>query len=152
MIRKARIQDAMSIKSLIGDYAERGEMLPRALGEIYDHLRDFHVYELDGKLVGVSALHIGWEGLGEVRSLAVDREYSGRGIGGELVRACLDEAKSLGVYEVFVLTYVSGYFAKLGFEPYKSDDLPQKIWTECRNKCVKYPDKCNETALMIRLS
>jgi len=152
MIRKARIQDAMSIKSLIGEYAETGEMLPRALGEIYDHLRDFHVFEDNGEITGVCALHIGWEGLAEVRSLAVRSGHTGKGIGSALVRSCLDEAVSLGVENVFVLTFVADFFAGLGFGPFKNEDLPQKIWTECRNKCVKYPDKCNEVALIIELS
>ena len=151
MIRKARVQDVEAIKRLIGGYAEKGEMLPRALGELYDSLRDFHVCEENGQVVGVAALHVGWEGLAELRSVAVRPDSLRRGIGSELVRSCLDEAKSLGVKDVFVLTYVKDFFEGIGFKTASRDDLPQKIWTECRNKCVKYPDECNETALTLSM-
>lgn len=151
MIRRARVEDAAAIKNLIGEYAEKGEMLPRAFGEIYDSLRDFHVYEENGEVVGVSAVHIGWEGLAELRSVAVASTHLGRGIGSKLVRACLDDARELGVHEVFVLTYVEGFFRKMGFNTAERDELPQKVWLECRNKCIKYPDKCNETALTLSL-
>lgn len=151
MIRKASIQDVKTIKELINAYAERGEMLPRALGELYDCLRDFFVYEKDGNIIGVAALHVGWEGLAELRSVAVSPNFLGRGIGKELVSACLADARILGVKEVFVLTYVQGFFEKMGFTLARHDDLPQKVWTECRNKCVKYPDECNEAALTLPL-
>ena len=151
MIRKARVQDVKAIKRLINSYAGKGEMLPRALGELYDSLRDFHVCEEDGVISGVAALHVGWEGLAELRSVAVQPDRLGRGIGRELVRSCLTEASALGVKEVFVLTYVGGFFEKIGFKKASREDLPQKIWTECRNKCVKYPDECNETALTLTL-
>lgn len=141
----------MAIRGLINRYAEEGQMLPRALGELYDSIRDFFVYEKDGKIIGVAALHMGWEGLAELRSVAVDPEELGMGVGSELVRACLEDAAGLGVKEVFVLTYVQGFFEKLGFKEASREDLPQKIWTECRNKCVKYPDSCNEAALTLTL-
>ena len=151
MIRKAAVRDVKEIKDLVNAYAEKGEMLPRALGELYDSLRDFIVYEEAGKVIGVAALHIGWEGIAEVRSLAVRPGFTGRGVGSALVKSCLDDARALGAGEVFVLTYAEGFFAMLGFKAAKKEDLPQKIWTECRNKCVKYPDSCNETALMMPL-
>lgn len=151
IIRKAEISDVKAVKALINRYADRGEMLPRALGELYDCLRDFHVCVEDGKIIGVAALHIGWEGLAELRSLAVDPDSLGKGIGRRMVEACIDDARSLGVTEVFVLTFVKGFFEKMGFKLAKREDLPQKIWTECRNKCVKYPDECNEMALLLTL-
>lgn len=151
MIRKARIQDVKTIKDLVNRYAEKGEMLPRALGELYDSIRDFSVYEENEKVIGVAALHVGWEGLGELRSVAVAPEHIGEGIGKKLVRACMDEAAQMGVKEVFVLTYVQEFFDKIGFRKASKNDLPQKVWTECRNKCVKYPDECNETAMTLKL-
>lgn len=150
MIRKARVKDAPAIKRMIGTYAEKGEMLPRAMGEIYDNLRDFFVADEEGLVVGVAALHVGWEGIAEIRSVAVARDCLGRGIGRSLVQACLDDARTLGVAEVFVLTYVDGFFEKMGFSPASRDDLPQKVWMECRNKCTKYPDECNEAAMTLK--
>jgi amino-acid N-acetyltransferase len=149
VIRKATVKDVMAIRGLINEYAERGEMLPRALGELYDSIRDFFIYEKDGEILGVAALHVGWEGLAEVRSVAVDPRHLGMGIGREIVRACLEDAARLGVREVFVLTYATGFFEKLGFKKARREDLPQKIWTECQSKCIKFPDKCNETALTL---
>ena len=151
MIRKARIGDVKAIKRLVGLYADKGEMLPRALGELYDSIRDFHVYENDGKIMGVAALHAGWEGIGEIRSVAVSPKMIGKGIGRRLVGSCLEEAKTLGIEKVFVLTYVPEFFEKIGFEKSTRRRLPQKIWTECKQKCVKYPDKCNETALTLAI-
>jgi amino-acid N-acetyltransferase len=151
MIRKARIQDVKTIKDLVNRYAEKGEMLPRALGELYDSIRDFSVYEENGEVIGVAALHIGWEGLGELRSVAVAPEHIGEGIGKKLVQACMEEAAKMGVREIFVLTYVEEFFDKIGFRKASKNDLPQKVWTECRNKCVKYPDECNETAMTLKL-
>jgi amino-acid N-acetyltransferase len=125
-------------------------MLPRTLNELYEHLRDFHVYEDNGSLVGVSALHVSWDRLAEVRSLAVRQDRIKRGIGAELVRRCLEEAAELRVERVFVLTYQAGFFRKLGFTDVDKKELPHKIWTDCLN-CVKFPD-CDESALIFTVT
>jgi amino-acid N-acetyltransferase len=149
MIRKARIDDVKEIQSLINHYAEQGQMLPRSLNELYEDLRDFSIFEDGSVIAGVCALHISWEGLAEVRSLAVRRDHAGKGIGAELVRHCLVEADALGAKRVFVLTYQEGFFRKLGFSTVDKKELPHKIWTDCLN-CVKFPD-CDEAALIIHL-
>jgi amino-acid N-acetyltransferase len=150
MIRKATLNDVKAIQALINQYAESGQMLPRALNELYEHLRDFFVSEEDGSLAGVCALHISWDGLAEIRSLAVRKDKAGRGLGAELVRRCLMEALELQVKRVFVLTYQDGFFRKLGFRDTDKKDLPHKIWTDCLN-CVKFPN-CDESALIITIS
>ncbi len=151
MIRRARIHDVNAIQGLINDYAEEGQMLPRSLNELYENLRDFAVYECEGDsgISGVCALHISWEGLAEVRSLAVRRERTRQGIGSLLVQYCLEDAKALGADRVFVLTYQEGFFRKMGFKPVDKKELPHKIWTDCLN-CVKFPN-CDETSLIIHL-
>ncbi len=150
MIRKARLTDVKEIQALVNQYADSGEMLPRTLNELYEHLRDFHVYEEDGELCGACALHVSWDGLAEIRSLAVRKDRVKRGIGSELVRQCLSEAASLQVQHVFVLTYQDGFFRKLGFTDVDKKELPHKIWTDCLN-CVKFPN-CDESALIIQLT
>ena len=142
--------DVRAIQSLVNQYADSGQMLPRTLNELYENLRDFHVYEENGALVGVCALHVSWDGLAEIRSLAVRRDRVKRGIGATLVRQCLAEAMSLQVARVFVLTYQAGFFRKLGFADVDKKELPHKIWTDCLN-CVKFPD-CDESALIITIS
>jgi len=147
LIRKATIPDAKTIQNLLTGYANQGLMLNSSLAEIYDRIRAYHVAELDGKVVGVSALKISWEDLAEVRSLAVSEEAKGLGLGRRLVEACLDEARSLGIKRVFALTYQVDFFGKLGFEVIDKALLPQKIWADCI-KCVKFPD-CDETAMIL---
>jgi len=150
MIRKATLSDIKVIQSIINQYAETGQMLPRTLNELYEHLRDFYVYENDGSLDGVCALHISWEGLAEIRSLAVRQDVVSRGIGTELVRTCLTEAHELQVKQVFVLTYQPGFFRKMGFVDIDKKELPHKVWTDCLN-CVKFPN-CDESALIININ
>jgi amino-acid N-acetyltransferase len=149
MIRKARIADVKPIQLIINEYADQGQMLPRSLNELYENLRDFSVFEDDGGITGVCALHISWDGIAEVRSLAVRKNRIGKGIGASLVIQCLREASGLGAERVFVLTYQEGFFKKLGFSPVDKKELPHKIWTDCLN-CVKFPN-CDETALIITL-
>ncbi|MCK9419469.1 MAG: N-acetyltransferase [Nitrospirae bacterium] len=150
MIRKATFMDVKAIQTLVNQYADSGQMLPRTLNELYEHLRDFHVCEDNGSLVGVCALHVSWDKLAEIRSLAVRQDRVKSGIGAELVRKCLAEAAELRVERVFVLTYQSGFFRKLGFIEVDKKELPHKIWTDCLN-CVKFPD-CDESALIIKIT
>jgi amino-acid N-acetyltransferase len=149
MIRKAKLTDVKSIQALVNHYADSGQMLPRTLNELYEHLRDFHVSEENGALSGVCALHVSWEGLAEIRSLAVRNDRVRNGIGSQLVRRCLEEAMQLDVARVFVLTYQDGFFKKLGFAVVDKKELPHKIWTDCLN-CVKFPN-CDEIALATTL-
>lgn len=149
MVRDARIADARQIHQLLLQFARQGEMLPSSLAEIYEFIRDFYVFEVDGEVVGTVRLHVSWADLAEVRSLAVATSQAGHGIGRQLVQSCLDEAGELGVRKVFALTYKPGFFAKLGFSEIDKADLPQKIWRDCIN-CAKFPE-CDEIAVAIEL-
>ena len=150
MIRKAKIADPPTIAAIINDFASRNQMLPRALSEIYEGLRDFFVYEQDGRVVGCAALHVAWDGLGEIRSLAVLQEQQRKGVGTKLVEACLKEACELGIKRLFVLTYAPGFFRKFGFRDFPKANLPHKIWTDCI-KCPKFPN-CDEEALVLDMT
>ncbi|WP_461832229.1 N-acetyltransferase [Aquifex sp.] len=151
MIRKATVKDAKAIYNLLTDYAKKGVLLPRSLNSIYENIRDFWVYEREGKVIGCVALHIMWEDLAEIRSLAVKEEYKGEGIGSQLVKKALEEAWELGVSKVFSLTYVKDFFIKkFGFREIEKSVLPHKVWGECIN-CVKFPN-CDEEAVMVELS
>ncbi len=148
-IEKAGLEDPREIAALINSYAADGLMLPRALNDVYENLRDFYVCRQDGRIIGCAALHICWEGLGEIRSLAVAKDAGRKGIGGRLVRACLDEAKQMGMKRVFALTYEPDFLQKFGFDNYPKDDLPHKIWSDCL-RCPHFPN-CNEKAMIIEL-
>ncbi len=149
MIRKAKVSDAVAIVSLIQEYAQRGLLLPRSLNSVYEHIRDFWVYEEGGRVVGCVALQVVWEDLAEIRSLAVKEDLQGKGIGTKLVKVCLEEALSLGIRRVFTLTYANEFFKALGFEEIDKTKLPHKVWGDCVN-CVKFPN-CDEVALIIDL-
>ena len=124
-------------------------MIPRSLNEIYETLRDFVVCEDYGDICGVCALHIMWEDLAEIRSLAVDKKYQKKGIGKTLVKQCLKEAKALGLKRIFALTYQPAFFKKIGFLDIDKSSLPQKIWGDCL-RCHKFPE-CDEQAVIINL-
>jgi amino-acid N-acetyltransferase len=140
------LTDVRKIQRLVNFYARKDEMLPLALNDLYDRIRDFYVYERNGQIIGCGALHISWEKLGEIRSLAVQKTRQRKGIGKKIVNACLKEAKELGLEKVFVLTYKPEYFRQFGFKDTDKYQLPHKIWTDCV-KCVHFPD-CAEDALI----
>jgi amino-acid N-acetyltransferase len=144
-VRKARMQDADAIHDLISYYAERHGMLFRTLEDIYERLREFRVFEdKNGKILGCAGLALLWRDLGEIRSMAVDPNMAGRGIGRQLVESAVAEAKELGLKKVFALTYVDGFFERLGFVHVEKNLLPHKVWTDCihcemQNDCKEIP-------------
>jgi amino-acid N-acetyltransferase len=145
-IRKAKIDDVKDIQKLVNEFARREEMIPRSINELYENVRDFLVCEDKGKICAACALHILWEDLAEIRSLAVKKESQRMGIGQKMVKRCITEAKSLGIRRVFALTYQPLFFKKMGFEDIDKSSLPQKIWGDCV-RCPKFPE-CDEHALI----
>ena len=148
-VKKATMSNAAAIHSLVNRFAKKDDMLPRSLNDIYENIRDFFVCIDEEELVAAASLHIVWEDLAEIRSIAVIRKYQGQGVGRKLVKQCLKEAKRLGITKVFALTYHPEYFKRLGFEGVDKNDLPHKIWGDCLN-CHKFPD-CDEVGVMIKL-
>ena len=150
MIRKARVTDIPVIQGLTKVFAEKKLMLSLSYGDIIERLRDFLLYlDKDGNVIGCIAIHVSWEDIVEIRSLAVDEKYHGSGIGGKLVQAALEDAKELGATTVFTLTFVPEFFAKSGFTQVERSTLPHKIWKDCM-KCPLFPD-CGETAMTLEL-
>jgi amino-acid N-acetyltransferase len=145
--RKARFTDVEAIHAIVNGYAEEGQMLARARNVLYETLRDMTVAEEDGKIVGVGALHLTWDALAEVRTLAVAKEYSRRHIGTRIVERLLQEAKEIGVKTVFTLTYRPDFFGTLGFVETSKDSLHHKVWKDCIN-CPKFPN-CDEIAMTL---
>ena len=148
-IEKARIGDAAQMHQLINYFAERDEMLARPLSEIYENIRDYFVIRDEGRIVACAALHVNWSDLAEVKSVAVVEDSQRQGIGENLVAACIEEARKIGITTVFCLTYKPGFFEKTGFTQIDRQQLPQKVWTECY-RCPKFPD-CGEVALICHL-
>jgi len=152
MLRKAKIRDVKTIHKMINISAGREEMLPRSLMDIYGSLRDFFVYidEKEQAIIGICAMNIIWENLAEVRSLYVDDQHRERGIGRILVEACISEAITLELFRIFTLTYKGEFFKRLGFHEVDRASLSEKIWSDCF-RCSKYPDYCDEVAMIIEL-
>lgn len=148
-IRKALISDVKQVQRLVNEFAKKEEMLPRSLNDLYENIRDLFVYKDKGQISGACALHIVWDDLAEIRSLAVSRELQGRGIGKQLLKTCLKEAKQLGIKRVFALTYQPEFFKKNGFKVIDKSKLPQKIWGDCL-RCPKFPE-CDEVAVIVEL-
>jgi amino-acid N-acetyltransferase len=148
-VEKAKISDATLIHQLVNYFAGRGEMLARPLSEIYENIRDYYVVRQGEQVVACVALHISWEDLAEIKSLAVMEAYQKQGIGELLVSACLKEAGELGITTVFCLTYIAEFFEKCGFSLVDKSELPHKVWGECY-RCSKFPN-CDELALVYRL-
>ena len=147
MIRDARMEDVKAMYALLHHFADKGLLLGRSLSSLYDQLRDFKVFlGEDGRILGLCALHVCWENLAEIRSLAVAEEMHGKGVGTQLVKACLQEADHFGISRVFTLTYQPTFFKRLAFEPIDKNELPHKVWSDCI-QCPKFPD-CNEEALI----
>jgi amino-acid N-acetyltransferase len=149
LIRKATIQDVVVMHQLINELADQGDMLPRALSDIYECLRDYYVAEVEDRVVGCCALHICWEDLAEVRSLAVIKALQRRGLGRAIVNRCLEEARELGLAKVFTLTLKPEFFERIGFGRVDVGQLPRKVWGECFH-CPKFPN-CDEVALLHRV-
>ena len=150
VVRIASLADAPQLQKLINAYAGEGLMLPRSLHSLYEHVRDYLVADDDGRIVGCVALHVAWEDLVEIRSLAVAEEAGGKGIGTLLVHAALADARSLGARQVFALTFVEPFFVGLGFRRVDKAVLPHKIWQDCVH-CIHFPD-CDEVALILDLA
>lgn len=145
-LRPARLADVPAIHALLREQAAAGNLLPRTQENLVRHVRDFVVAERDGQVAAVGALEIMGPDLGEVRSLAVAPAFHRQGLGEQVTRALLEQARIIGLRRVMALTYVPAFFARLGFEVVSKDTLPEKVWQVCV-KCYKF-NRCDEIAVM----
>jgi len=125
-------------------------MLFRPMADIYESLQTFSVAEVDGKVIGCCSLQIIWSDLAEIKSLAVDKEKTGSGVGKMLVGTAIEQAEKLGISRIFALTLRPDFFEKMGFEVVQKETLPMKVWSDCA-KCPKQQN-CDEIALIRTLN
>jgi len=149
-VRSARVSDAKTICTLINYYAEHDKMLFRSLAEIYENLQTFSVAEDNGVVIGCCALEVIWSDLAEIKSLAIAPEQRSRGVGRKLVTTIIEQARQLGVPQIFALTLEPGFFQKLGFSVVAKEALPMKVWSDCA-RCPKQQE-CDEIALVRSLA
>ncbi|MDE3112373.1 MAG: GNAT family N-acetyltransferase [Chloroflexota bacterium] len=144
-----RVKDVDAAVALINAYAAEDRMLERGRDFVLEHVHDFFVAQSGAGFEGCVALAVLTPELGEIRSLAVRPDTSGRGIGRALVRACVDEARRLGLRRVFALTLVPAFFERCGFTLVSLGRLPEKSAAECP-VCPKR-GRCDEQAMLLHL-
>lgn len=131
-IRRARTSDVRAIRRLLDPYVHRDILLDKATVTLYEDIQEFWVAErdVDAAVVGCGALHVMWEDLAEVRTLAVDPARKGTGIGHQLLDKLLHTARWLGVSRIFCLTFEVDFFAKHGFVEIGETPVGQDVYSE----------------------
>ena len=163
IIEKAQIRDVEEILELVNVFAESNLMLPRGPQYLYENIRDFviasdrnvPVYSLTETredlhlIVACGSLHVLWDDIAEVRALAIHPDYQHLGLGSKLVEFMKEEAKKLGIKQLFTFTLTEDFFKTLGFKKIKRKSLPPKVWGEC-SRCPKY-FHCDEIGMVLDL-
>ena len=148
-LRAAVADDTASIHALLKNYSDRGNLLPRTNADIETNLTDFCVVDLSNRIVGCAALELFPNRLGEVRSLAVNQQFTHAGFGSLLVQHLIKQARQRDLSRLMALTYVPEFFHKLGFRTVPKAMLPEKVWGICV-RCYKFYD-CDEIAVLLYL-
>ena len=131
-VRKARTRDVPAIRRLVDVYASERILLDKPTVMLYEDVQDFWVAELDGRVVGCGALHVMWEDLGEIRTVAVDPAVRGMGVGHAIVAQLVETARWLGVKRVFVLTFEVEFFTRHGFVEIEGAPVAPAVYDELR--------------------
>ena len=126
-VRSARTADVTTIKALVDGYAGR-VLLAKEIVTLYESVQEFLVAEVDGEVAGCGALHVLWEDLGEIRTVAVHPRTVGRGVGHAIVAALIERARALGLRRLFVLTFEERFFARHGFTEVDGTPVPPDVF------------------------
>ena len=130
-VRRARTSDVRAIARLVAGYADDRIVLGKETVTYYEDVQEFHVAEEDdGTVIGCGALHVMWEDLAEVRTLAVDKTRHGEGVGSRILEVLLQQARDVGVSKVFCLTFEVGFFARHGFHPIEGTPVGPEVYAE----------------------
>jgi len=130
VIQRARTADVPGIRRLIETYTADRRLLSKATVTLYEDVQEFWVAASGERVVGCGALHVMWEDLAEIRTLAVDPEWHGHGIGARIVAELLAQARRLGVKRVFVLTFETGFFNRFGFTEIDGAPVPPAVYEQ----------------------
>ncbi|MGA8261725.1 MAG: N-acetyltransferase [Arenicellales bacterium] len=149
VIRTARPEDVDAIARLLAGYARMGNVLPRPKSEILRNIGMFRVAESESVVTGCGALEVFTADLAEIRSLVVVEAAKGTGVGRRLVERLMEDARERGHRRLMALTYVPGFFHRLGFETVSRDTFPEKVWGICVT-CYKF-HRCDEIAVLRNL-
>jgi amino-acid N-acetyltransferase len=130
VIRRARTADIRGIRRLVAPLAEKRVLVAKDAVTYYEGVQEFRVADDGGSIVGCGALHVMWEDLAEIRTLAVAQDQLGSGLGGRLLEALVEDARELGVRRLFCLTFETRFFARHGFEPIEGQAVTADVYAE----------------------
>jgi amino-acid N-acetyltransferase len=130
VIRSARTADVRAIRDIVRPLAEARVLVSKDAVTYFESLQQFRVAELDGEVVGCGALHVMWEDLAEIRTLAVRDVAKGTGVGSLLLQALVEDARAIGVARLFCLTFEVDFFARHGFEPIEGQAVEPAVYAE----------------------
>jgi len=148
--KKPTIKEIPAMQNLVLAEVENGNILVRSEDEMATTIRSYIVVYDNEQLIGFVALHIHSPILCEIRSLVVSQQYRGKGVGSQLIRLAIDEAKEYDLKQILVLTYQQQLFEKFDFAVIDKSSIPDnKIWADCI-KCKHFPI-CDEIALMLNV-
>lgn len=129
-VRAATTADVTAIRRLVQPYAEERVLISKDAVAYYESIQEFRIAELAGRVVGCGALHVMWEDVAEIRTLATDPAVIGHGIGGRVLDALIGDARTIGVSRVFCLTFETSFFGKHGFVPIEGQAVSPEVYTE----------------------
>ena len=130
IIRQARTSDIKDIRAIIDEYAASRRLLTKETVTLYESVQEFTVAESAGKIVGCGAVHVLWEDLAEVRSVAVDAGVRGQGVGHSILEVLIKRAAEIGVKRIFCLTFETEFFGRHGFKEIEGTPVSPDVYSE----------------------
>ena len=130
VVRRARTSDVRAVRRLVDTYADDRRLLSKATVTLFEDVQEFFVADLDGAVVGCGALHVLWEDLAEVRTVAVDPGLRGVGVGHRVLSRLLEQAREVGVERVFCLTFETEFFARHGFVEIEGAPVAHEVFEQ----------------------
>lgn len=130
LIRPARTSDIKTIRTIIDLYSLQRRVLAKETVTLYEDVQEFFVAEIDGIVIGCGALHVLWEDLGEVRTVAVLEAHRGKKIGHQLLTAIIERARGLGLKRLFCLTFETGFFGGHGFQEIQGAPVEPDVYAQ----------------------
>ena len=130
VIRPARTSDVKAIRELVDSYAAPGQMLSKETVTLYESIQEFTVAEEDGVILGCGALHVLWDDLAEVRTVAVKKELHKKGIGHQILEKIIERARDVGVGRIFCLTFQTEFFGRHGFVVIEGTPVTPEVYQE----------------------
>ena len=130
LIRRARTSDVKNIREIVDAYSTNGRLLKKETVTLYEQTQEFTVAEKDGKVIGCGALHVLWEDLAEVRTVAVLEPFRGQGIGHQILEELINRAREVGVRKLFCLTFETKFFGAHGFNEIESSPVEPEVYAE----------------------